>query len=110
MRSNFGYTRYQFDGEHWNLLDKGTFYTRAHSLNGIARAVKSINCAIAADRDVIVAYGYPDKIDKDKMVRIVWCPVIDYQEAFECERGNSTKDYDNAVVRCLNAVEGSFNC
>lgn len=104
-RDNFYYYRYQFDGKEWNRLARGTLYTRAHTLKGIARAVKSINCPISVDRDVIVAYSFPENVKQDERVSIVWCPAIDYQEAFECYQGESSQEYNKAVTRCLMFVE-----
>lgn len=107
-RPNFHYTRYQYgvDGS-WKKLGEGVFSTRARTLRGIANAcVKGVG-TINRERDIFLAYGYPF-YDDYGLVRVIYCPVNQFIEGFDCTDNDKTPDYLEAKSRCMDYVEGQF--
>lgn len=107
-RDNFVLRRYQFNPEKkcWGELNIKTFYTRAHTLQGVARAVRSVSVPINIDTDLLIGYGYIEHVEE--LVRFVYYPKAFYSEAFFCDKDGRSEEYDAAKVKYRTLVEESL--
>lgn len=107
-RKNFVLYRYQYNPEtkRWGELNIVTFYTRAHTLDGVARAIRSVSVPINTDTDLLIGHGYIEHVDK--LVRFVYRPKTGYAKAFFCDEKGHSEEYDVAKVKCRKEVEESL--
>lgn len=107
-RKNFVLYRYQYNPEfkRWGELNIVAFYTRAHTLDGVARAVRSVPVPTNIDTDLFIGHGYIEHVDE--LVRFVYRPKADYAKAFFCDEKGHSEEYDAAKVKCRKEVEQSL--
>lgn len=107
-RKNFMLYRYQYDPQEkqWKELNIVTFYTRAHTLEGVCKAVRTAQVPIQEERDLVIGHGYIEHVDE--LVRFVWYPKNDYAKAFFCDKKGHSEEYDAAKVKCRKLVEESL--